>query len=107
MNTHHPFRLSVLAFAALTATACTNTLSHNIDSNGHVQKSDLIFPKLDKAWQKEGMGSLNADVYLKIFYQHKHLFPESWHKKFHNPSLVEYLYSLIKRLRFKYIYKIF
>mgnify|MGYP003602463125 FL=1 len=61
----------------------------------------------NKAWQKEGMGSLNADVYLKIFYQHKHLFPESWHKKFHNPSLVEYLYSLIKRLRFKYIYKIF
>lgn len=54
MNTHHPFRLSVLAFAALTATACTNTLSHNIDSNGHVQKSDLIFPKLDEAWQKEG-----------------------------------------------------
>ncbi|MCK6053646.1 OmpA family protein [Moraxella osloensis] len=47
-----------LAFAltslTLSLTACTNTISHSIDSNGHIEPSNIFFPKLDKAWQKDG-----------------------------------------------------
>lgn len=43
-----------LTALALSLTACTNTISHSIDSNGHVEPSNVIFPKLDKAWQKDG-----------------------------------------------------
>lgn len=43
-----------LTTLTLSLTACTNTISHNIDSKGHVEPSNVIFPKLDKAWQKDG-----------------------------------------------------
>ena len=47
-----------LAFAltslTLSLTACTNIISHSIDSNGHIEPSNIFFPKLDKAWQKDG-----------------------------------------------------
>lgn len=39
---------------ALSATACTKTLSTGITPEGTVQKSNLIFPKLQDAWQKAG-----------------------------------------------------
>lgn len=43
-----------LTTLTLSLSACTNTISHSIDSNGHVEPSNIIFPKLDKAWQKDG-----------------------------------------------------
>lgn len=33
---------------------CTGTLSNNINDDGQVAVSDLIFPEQDKAWQKDG-----------------------------------------------------
>lgn len=44
-----------LAISSLGMTACTNTISHNITNEGTIaNSSDVIFPKLDKAWQKDG-----------------------------------------------------
>lgn len=39
---------------SLALTACTNTVSKNVTAQGHVEASDLIFPDMKKAWQKEG-----------------------------------------------------
>lgn len=37
-------------------TACTNAISHHITNEGKIANaSDVIFPKLDKAWQKNGI----------------------------------------------------
>lgn len=45
-----------LALASLTMAGCTNTLSHNITEKGTINNpSDLVFPKLEKAWQKAGI----------------------------------------------------
>lgn len=53
MKNTHKLALGLTALT-LSLTACTNTLSHSIDSKGHVESSNIIFPKLDKAWQKDG-----------------------------------------------------
>lgn len=46
--------LSVLA-GSLALTACTNTVSRNITAEGRVNASDLVFPNVQKAWQKDGI----------------------------------------------------
>lgn len=46
--------VALCSVLGLFITGCTKTLSNSITSEGHVQKSDLIFPKLEKAWQKDG-----------------------------------------------------
>lgn len=43
-----------LLTCSLALTACTNTVSKNVTTQGHVDASDLIFPDMKKAWQKEG-----------------------------------------------------
>lgn len=44
-----------LGVASLGMTACTNTISHNVTREGTIaNRSDVIFPKLEKAWQKDG-----------------------------------------------------
>lgn len=53
MKTTQKLTLTLTALT-LSLTACTNTVSHSIDSKGHVEASNIIFPKLDKAWQKDG-----------------------------------------------------
>lgn len=54
MKINSKLKVGLVALGLSSLTACTNTISHNIDSNGHVQKSDVIFPNVDKAWQKDG-----------------------------------------------------
>lgn len=40
--------------ASFVLAACTNTVSRYVDANGYVEPEDVIFPQLDKAWQKAG-----------------------------------------------------
>jgi len=47
--------ISMSLAAAVLATSCTSTLSHNINPEGQVETSDLVFPEMDKAWEKEGV----------------------------------------------------
>ena len=60
-----PFRLGLLSMVILATTACTNTVSRNVDANGHVEASDIIFPSLDKAWEKAGQFP-NHENLLKV-----------------------------------------
>ena len=47
--------ISMSLAAAVLATGCTSNLSHNINPEGQVATSDLVFPEMDKAWEKEGI----------------------------------------------------
>ncbi len=48
--------MALLGFLSTTAlTACgTTALSHDITQDGHVEASNIVWPALDDAWQKEG-----------------------------------------------------
>ncbi len=50
--------VSTAFFACISATmlsACgTTAVSHDISKEGHIDASNLVWPELDKAWQKEG-----------------------------------------------------
>ena len=49
--------LVALAVATMTVTGCmgTRALSHNISDDGHVESAgDLVFPRLEDAWEKDG-----------------------------------------------------
>ena len=48
------YHVSALMIASLAMTACTNTISHQVTRDGTVEPSDLIFPDVNKAWQKDG-----------------------------------------------------
>lgn len=54
MKRQSTLSIAVGFILALTISGCTKTLSHGITPEGTVQTSDLIFPKLDDAWQKAG-----------------------------------------------------
>lgn len=49
-------KLSLIALSTLALTACMGTkhLSQNISNEGTVAKDDIVFPALEKAWQKDG-----------------------------------------------------
>lgn len=52
--------------AGISLAGCTNTVSHNVTRDGTIENSsDVIFPKLDKAWQKDGEFP-NAENLAKI-----------------------------------------
>ncbi|WP_131668815.1 OmpA family protein [Psychrobacter pygoscelis] len=58
-NTQTTSVLKSLALATtltglLLGTGCTSSLSSNISSEGQVATSDLVFPELQQAWQKDG-----------------------------------------------------
>lgn len=48
--------LSAVSLAALAMTGCLGTkhLSHDITREGTVQPENIVFPELEKAWQKDG-----------------------------------------------------
>lgn len=46
--------LAMLCVVAMSATACTTALSHNISDKGTVAKENIVFPALDTAWEKDG-----------------------------------------------------
>lgn len=48
--------MSALSLAIVATAGCfgTKNLSHNISNDGKVQAGDIVFPELDKAWQKDG-----------------------------------------------------
>lgn len=48
------FQVAGVLLAGLAISACTNTISRNINQQGQVQAADLIFPDINKAWQKNG-----------------------------------------------------
>lgn len=49
-------KLSAIGIIAATMAGCmgTRALSDNISDEGTVEKDNIVFPELDKAWQKEG-----------------------------------------------------
>lgn len=48
--------LTAMMLSILSTTGCmgTKNLSHDITSSGTVKAENIVFPELDKAWQKEG-----------------------------------------------------
>ncbi|WP_230657016.1 OmpA family protein [Psychrobacter sp. I-STPA10] len=46
---------STFAGMLLSVGCVTKTVSHNISSSGQVQASDIVFPDLDDAWEKDGL----------------------------------------------------
>lgn len=44
----------LLAVVLMSVTGCTRSISTNLTDDGRVNASDLIFPAMDEAWQKEG-----------------------------------------------------
>lgn len=57
MKISHKFALLALSVSAMTLTGCMGTkhLSQNITQDGRIEsKEDVVFPQLDKAWQKDG-----------------------------------------------------
>ncbi len=54
MNYTKLLTFSIIA-SSIALTACTNTVSRNITADGKVKASDLVFPEIKKAWQKEGI----------------------------------------------------
>lgn len=60
MNTHYIKKatgLGTLSLTLLAMTGCMGTqhLSKGITPEGSVQETDIVFPELDKAWQKDGL----------------------------------------------------
>lgn len=55
-STTYAFKAGALAVALCLLSACTGTkfVSQNVSDTGNVAPSDVIFPKIDDAWQKEG-----------------------------------------------------
>lgn len=49
-------KIHLLALSILALTGCmgTKNLSQNISNEGTVEKDNIVFPALEKAWQKEG-----------------------------------------------------
>lgn len=49
-------KIALLSLSLLALTGCmgTKNLSQNISNEGTVAKDDIVFPELDKAWQKDG-----------------------------------------------------
>lgn len=47
-------KIGLATMSLMALVGCTITLSTGITPEGHVQKTDLIFPKLENAWQKDG-----------------------------------------------------
>lgn len=49
-------KFTILALSVLALTGCMGTkqLSQNISTSGTINQQDIVFPELDKAWQKDG-----------------------------------------------------
>lgn len=60
-------KLTILALSLIGLTGCMGTrhLSQNISDSGTVDTNDIVFPTLDKAWQKDGQFP-NAENLSKI-----------------------------------------
>lgn len=59
------FSIFTLSVLALTGCMGTKNLSENISDKGTVAKDNIVFPALEKAWQKEGQFS-NSENLAKI-----------------------------------------
>ena len=57
--------LSSAFIGILFSAGCASSVSHDINNAGHVPTSDIVFPELDDAWQKEGIFP-NKDSLNKI-----------------------------------------
>lgn len=46
--------ITVLGSILVMTVSCTHSVSYGITDTGHVETSDLVFPELDSAWEKNG-----------------------------------------------------